>query len=144
MSKKNITAKRFLQNSDDISSGIDLNPMLDVVCILLIFFIVTASFIKELGLPEYSGNDNADSDAAKPVIEVRIRQDSRVLVNGSDVSLKALRARIVHSLYRLGTQASVLIIAETGAKVSTYVDVVDAIQQARTNNISLRIDNLDD
>src|SRR5690606_17486959 len=72
--------RRKKGRSADDSSEIDLTPMLDVVCIMRIFFIVTASFVKEVGLdvnvPEK--NDNPPPDDAPQNILVRISADNQI------------------------------------------------------------------
>lgn len=75
-------ARKRLANDD---SGIDMTPMLDIVFILLIFFIVTATFLNETGLDftrPPDGQSQTDSEP-KPVIPVYVNEQSLCSVEGS-------------------------------------------------------------
>ncbi|MDZ4264022.1 MAG: biopolymer transporter ExbD, partial [Pseudomonadota bacterium] len=73
-------SRRKKGRAGDDSNEIDLTPMLDVVFIMLIFFIVTASFVKEVGInpnvPE--PNNNPPPENAEPNILVRISADNQI------------------------------------------------------------------
>ena len=74
---------------------IDLTPMLDVVFIMLIFFIVTATFVKEIGLDVNSPDKNQNvKDADKQSIVVQITNRDRIRIRGRDVDVRAVRANI--------------------------------------------------
>ena len=66
---------------------IDLTPMLDVVFIMLIFFIVTATFVKEIGLDVNSPDKNQNvKDADKQSIVVQITNRDRIRIRGRDIT----------------------------------------------------------
>ena len=68
---------------------IDLTPMLDVVFIMLIFFIVTATFVKEIGLDVNSPDKNQNiKDADKKSIVVRITNRDRIMIRGEILILE--------------------------------------------------------
>ncbi len=72
---------------------IDLTPMLDVVFIMLIFFIVTATFVKEIGLDVNSPDKNQNvKDADKQSIVVQITNRDRIRIRGRDIDFRAGRA----------------------------------------------------
>ena len=74
---------------------IDLTPMLDVVFIMLIFFIVTATFVKEIGLDVNSPDKNQNvKDADKQSIVVQITNRDRIRIRGRDIDFRAVRANI--------------------------------------------------
>ena len=79
----------------DESGEIDLTPMLDVVFIMLIFFIVTATFVKEIGLDVNSPDKNQNvKDADKQSIVVQVTNRDRIRIRGRDVDIRSVRANI--------------------------------------------------
>ncbi len=119
----------------DDSNDIDLTPMLDVVFIMLIFFIVTASFVKEEGInpnvPE--PNPNPPTDDAPQNILVRLSADNQIWVFEKDgerrVDSRAIRS-VIERAKAENPKASVIIQADPKADTGTYVIVADAAQEA--------------
>ena len=80
--------------SEEEQGAIDLTPMLDVVFIMLIFFIVTASFIKEQGIDvNRPDNDEQTIVEDKGNILIRIDDTDRIWIDGRQVDERAVRAR---------------------------------------------------
>jgi biopolymer transport protein ExbD len=109
-------------------SDVDMTPMLDIVFILLIFFIVTTSFIKEEGLlvNRPKANKNAKSDA--PVIVVTINESGLVSLNGKLVDIERLPARIESYLATNNTNSAVVIPSYD----TTHDHVVQVIDKIKT------------
>lgn len=127
---------------DDVNE-IDLTPMLDVVFIMLIFFIVTASFVKESGfnpnVPQPNSNAVDDEDAG-PNILVRISADNQIWVMEKEgerrVDARAIRSNIERLRAEL-PKAAVIIQASVDANTGTYVIVADAAREANAPNVIL-------
>jgi biopolymer transport protein ExbD len=121
--------RKFAKEQVDEGADIDLTPMLDVVFIMLIFFIVVASFIKEAGI-EVNRPDNNQSDPSDAQsILVRIESDDQIWMENRRVDARAVRANIQRLLASDPEQA-VTIKVEKGAKANTVVDVADAAREA--------------
>ena len=74
---------------------VDLTPMLDVVFIMLIFFIVTATFVKEIGIDVNTPDDNQNvKDADKKSIVVQVTSRNRIKIRNRDIDFRAVRANI--------------------------------------------------
>lgn len=121
------------------SSEIDLTPMLDVVFIMLIFFIVTASFIKEstidLNLP--AENDNPPPPSSeKTSIFISINANNEILMEGRRVDVRAVRANI-ERLHAESPEATVIVKADAKASAKTFVAVADASREANVYAVSL-------
>lgn len=135
-------SRRKKGRSPDESSEIDLTPMLDVVFIMLIFFIVTASFVKEIGLdvnvPE--PNENPPPPDADPNILIKITADNQIRMgSGSQerrVDVRAVRSNIDRMRAEL-PKAAVIIQANDAADVGVYVAVADAARAANILNVVL-------
>jgi len=122
---------------------IDLTPMLDVVFIMLIFFIVTASFIKETGIeisrPDQT-TDTPPKDDLKNIM-VQISANNEIWIDGRRVDIRAVRANI-ERLYAENPKASVIIQAHNKSKADTYAAVADAARSANIYSVSLVTTNM--
>lgn len=135
-------SRRKKGRASDDANEIDLTPMLDVVFIMLIFFIVTASFVKEVGInpnvPE--PNNNPPPDDAEPNILVRISSDNQIWLMEKEgerrVDTRAIRSNIERLRAEL-PKATVIIQASTEAHTGTYVAVADAARQANAPSVVL-------
>ena len=94
--------RRVVGSQQQEEGEIDLTPMLDVVFIMLIFFIVTATFVKEIGLDVNSPDKNQNvKDADKKSIVVQITSRDRIRIRGRDIDFRAVRA--TSNVYTLKT-----------------------------------------
>jgi biopolymer transport protein ExbD len=130
--------RRFSQgaNSDDDENEINLTPMLDVVFIMLIFFIVTASFIKEAGIDV----NRPDAPTAERVedanILIAISPNDEIWIDRRLVDPRAVRANI-ERLHAENPKGSVVIQADKRSTNETLVTVMDASRAAGVYNISI-------
>ena len=116
---------------------INLTPMLDVVFIMLIFFIVTATFVKEVGLdvnqPE---NDPVTLDPDKTSIVVHVTSHDRIVIAGRDVDVRHVRANI-ERLHAENPEAPVIIRPHADSTTDTMVRILDSARQAGVGSVSL-------
>jgi len=121
---------------------IDLTPMLDVTFIMLIFFIVTASFVKE------SGMDVNRPDAATAVVKpmgnilVAITPSGQIWIDKRQVDVRALRANL-ERLHAENPQGQVVIQADEESKNGLLVAVMDAAKLAGIENVSIAAEQID-
>ena len=129
--------RRVLAPQYKEDSEIDLTPMLDVVFIMLIFFIVTATFVKEIGLDVNSPDKNQNvKDADKQSIVVRITSRDRIRIRGRDVDVRAVRANI-ERLHAENPDAPVVVQPHPESKTNTMIQVMDSARQAGVYNVSI-------
>ncbi len=119
---------RSRDEGDD--SKINLTPMLDVVFIMLIFFIVTATFVKEVGLDVNQPEDDKPKtvDPDKKSIVVRITNRDRIIIAQRDVDIRSVRANI-ERLHAENPEAPVIIQPHPDATTKTIVHIIDSAQQ---------------
>jgi len=118
-------------------AAINITPLLDIVFILLIFFIVTTSFAKEFGVDmNRPANAPVKERERAELIAVRIEADGTVFVEDRAVDLRAVRANIESGLARK-PQASVVVVAHRAAEAGLMVRVVDQARLAGAANVSL-------
>lgn len=115
---------------------IDITPMLDVVFIMLIFFIVTASFVKESGIEV--NRPDASTSSAKPRanILIAINDTGEIWINKRKVEESQVRANI-ERLHAENPQGTVVVQADEEAKTKTLVAVMDAARAAGVYDVSL-------
>ena len=115
---------------------IDITPMLDVVFIMLIFFIVTASFVKESGIEV--NRPDASTSAAKPRanILIGINDIGEIWINKRKVEVSQVRANI-ERLHAENPQGTVVVQADEEARTKTLVAVMDAARAAGVYDVSL-------
>lgn len=123
---------------DDGENQINLTPMLDVVFIMLIFFIVTATFVKEVGLDVNQPDDDKPKtvDPDKKSIVVRITNRDRIIIAQRDVDWRAVRANI-ERLHAENPEAPVVIQPHTDSTTEAMIHVMDSARQAGVYNVSL-------
>ena len=119
-------------------SQIDLTPMLDVVFIMLIFFIVTASFVNEVGLSvdRPPTTDQPPPDSENRNIVFRISESNELRFEGRRIDIPAVRAN-VERMYAENPEAKVVISAHPKAKTEMFVKISDQSREAGVYDISL-------
>ena len=120
----------------DESTGIDLAPMLDFVLNLLIFFIITAVFAKEVGLTvNRAGAAPPGSTKEASSVLIAIRASGEIWVEDRIVDVRAVRANVERvAAVKPGT--GVLIVADKDADAGLLVQVIDQARQGGVQNIS--------
>jgi biopolymer transport protein ExbD len=122
-------------------SQIDLTPMLDVVFIMLIFFIVTASFVNETGLSvdRPPTTDQPPPDSANTNIVFRVSESNDITLEGRRIDIRSVRAN-VERLHAEKPEAKVVINSHPKAKTEIFVMISDQAREAGVYNISLSTD----
>ena len=122
--------RKIGKKQDQGGAEIDLTPMLDVVFIMLIFFIVVASFIKEAGVEVNRPDDNQpDNPEDSTSILVEVASDNQIWMENRRVDIRAVRANIQRLLAE-DPEAPVTIKVEKGAEAGIVVDVADAARES--------------
>ena len=117
-------------------SEVNLTPMLDVVFIMLIFFIVTASFVKEAGIEITRPPAATAERKERGNILVAITKDNQIWIDRRQVSPQALRANI-ERLHAENPQGSVVIQADEKSQNGLLVRVMDAARLAGVSSVAL-------
>ena len=120
-------------------SEVNLTPMLDVVFIMLIFFIVTASFVKESGIEISRPGASTAVRKERGNILIAITANDQIWMNRRQVDPRALRANIERA-HAENPQGAVIIQADKEAKTGLLVQVMDAARSAGVKSVSLAAD----
>jgi biopolymer transport protein ExbD len=126
--------RRIRRETDE--QNIDLTPMLDVVFIMLIFFIVTTSFIRETGIDINRPSAATAEKKSKGNILIAITQGGEIWLDKRRIDIRAVRANI-QRLKAKFPQSSVIIQSDTNSRTGLLVQVMDQIRLAGVQNISI-------
>lgn len=129
--------RRRQSESEMSTHGIDLAPMLDFCINLLIFFIITAVFIKQAGVVvnRPSAVQQQQQQQKTKIIQVHISDDGKISMGDRIVDVRSVRANIESQL-AVNPRASVLIVAKKGAPTGVLVQAVDQAHLAGVNNVT--------
>lgn len=133
--------KRLGKSLNEEETDIDITPMLDVVFIMLIFFIVTASFVKEAGIGLYNPPANDEPpppDAPKPIV-VQVTDLNEIMVQNRTVNVGAVKPTITR-LKAESPESSVVVKVSPKAKTKTVVAAVDGVRAAKVDLPSVTLD----
>jgi biopolymer transport protein ExbD len=120
----------------DDEAQIDLTPMLDVVFIMLIFFIVTASFIKEAGIEVNRPEASTSQPKENVNILIAISATNEIWMDKRRIDARAVRANI-ERLHAENPKGAVVIQADNESTTETVAAVLDAAREAGVYDVSL-------
>lgn len=122
---------------DNEESTIDMTPMLDIVFIMLIFFIVTTSFVKESGIDinRPIAQSTQKKDKGNNIL-IALTSSEEIWIDKRQVDLRALRANI-QRLSNNNSETAVIIQADISSRTGLLVEVMDQIKIAGIENISI-------
>lgn len=123
--------RRLGKSENEEEADIDITPMLDVVFIMLIFFIVTASFVKEtaIDINKPPASDNPpDPEAPRPIV-VEINKLSEVRIANRLLDYRRIKPTITR-LKAESPDSSVIVKVDPKAKTKAIIQAIDGIRQA--------------
>jgi len=123
-------------SADEEESAIDITPMLDVVFIMLIFFIVTATFVKESGIDVNRPDAATAVKQEKANILIAISAKNEIWIDHRRVDVRSVRPNI-ERLHAENPQGSVVIQADKESKTDTLIKVMDAARSAGVFNVAI-------
>ena len=125
--------RRARQEED---TAIDMTPMLDIVFIMLIFFIVTATFVKESGIDVTRPDAETAVKQSRVGILIALRNNNEVWINRRQIDLAAVRAN-VERMHAENPQGGAVIQADKDAQTGTLIEVMDQVRLAGVGSISI-------
>ncbi|MBY5960542.1 ExbD/TolR family protein [Marinobacter nauticus] len=130
--------RRFAWNENETAdeSTIDVTPMLDVVFILLIFFLVTASFVREAGIEVERPQATTAESQDKAAILIAIDSSDGIWIDRRKVAADSVTGMVAR-LHSENPRGSVVIQADADASTRALVAVMDATRRAGVSDIAL-------
>ena len=126
--------KTLPKNNDP--TGIDLSPLIDMVFILLIFFMVTSTFVKDAAVEIKRPSARSATSASTKSVRMNIDAGGVVYLDGSPVRLWALQARL-KDLFRGGVSKDVLLVTDKQVNVDRLIEVIDLAKLAGAKEVSV-------
>ncbi len=126
---------RFSQGESE-DHGIDLAPMLDFVLNLLIFFIITTSFIKEAGTTVVRPNASTAEHRESGNILIAIRENGDIWMDRKQVDIREVRA-VIERLHIERPDDTVVVVADTASQAEVLANVMDQVKQGGIRDISI-------
>lgn len=114
---------------------INIAPLLDMVFILLIFFVVTTVFVEETGIEVQKPTAASARDLEKNSILIAVTHDGRIVYGGQEYSLNGLRAIVSRELSQ--REMPVILLVDRAAPSGALVDVIDECKLAGAKNVSI-------
>ncbi|MBN1932839.1 MAG: biopolymer transporter ExbD [Desulfobacterales bacterium] len=129
----NITAARKSKRQ-----GVELNiaPLIDMVFILLIFFLVTTSFVKETGVDINRPAASTAVDKDKATILIGITKDNQIFMDKREIDIRAVRANIERALAE-NPEGGIVVVADKESSTGIAIQVIDSCKVAGATNVSL-------
>lgn len=129
--------KRFRHSTAaDNTSTLDISPLIDVVFLLLIFFIVTTVFVKETGVEISKPRAASSEDLEKRAILLAVTSEGRVWHGGREIGMDGVRA-VVAAMLEEDANSPVIVRADARAATEATVRVIDAAKLAGAASVSL-------
>ncbi|HAS14381.1 biopolymer transporter ExbD [Idiomarina sp. M1R2S28] len=128
------------RNREEEDASIDMTPMLDIVFIMLIFFIVTTSFVKEAGIQVNKPEASNTTKEPSANIFIAIRETGEVWMDKRQVDVERVGANIERMLAEQPTDV-VVIQADKKAEHGVVVEVMDQVKEAGIDKISIAAEN---
>jgi len=125
--------RRIVQEEE---ASFDMTPMLDIVFIMLIFFIVTTSFVKESGVDVSRPSAQTAERKERGNILIAITADNQVWIDKRQIDLRAVRAN-VERLHAENPEGGVIIQADKSSNNGTLISVIDQARLAGVSNVSI-------
>jgi len=131
--------KKSILANDEEENEINLTPMLDVVFIMLIFFIVTASFIKEAGVQVERPDAPTGERQENAAILIAIRENDEIWIDRKQTDPRAVRG-VIERLHAENPKGSIVIQADENSTNEMLVVVMEAAKQAGVGDVAIATD----
>jgi biopolymer transport protein ExbD len=127
---------KYRQRRDEATESIDISPLIDMVFILLIFFMVSTTFVKDMDLEINRPEAASAEKAANEVTRIFVDGDGAVYFDGEPVRIWALQGRVRDALGR-SSNNNVLVVTDDGVPAGRLVEVVDQARLAGAGHVGV-------
>jgi len=128
--------RRSHARTESATAAANLTPLIDVVFLLLIFFVTTSSFVKESGVEVERPVAESAARQERGNILIGVTANGTIWVDGAPVALESVRT-VVGRLVADVPQSSVVVVADRAAMVGLAVRVIDQVRLAGVRNVSI-------
>ncbi len=125
-------ARRGRRNTAELN----IAPLIDMVFILLIFFLVTTSFVKETGIDISRPTASTAVSNAKATVLIAIDRENRVFLDRREIDVRAVRANMERILAET-PEGAVVVVADKASNTGVAITVMDGCRMAGAKSVSL-------
>lgn len=118
------------------AANVNLTPLIDMVFILLIFFMVTASFTKESGIEVDRPSAQSTIRQEQASLIISINKEGEIWIDNNKVDIRSIRAHI-EQLHAQNPEGTVIIMADKNALTGATVDVLDQVRLSGVSNVAI-------
>jgi biopolymer transport protein ExbD len=129
----NIAAKR---RKNGAVRELNMAPLIDMVFILLIFFLVTTSFVKETGIDVNRPTAATAASQQKMAILIAVDDSDRIFMDQREIDVRAVRANVERALAE-NPEGAVVVVADRASSTGTAIEVMDGCRMAGAATVSL-------
>lgn len=129
----NVTAARRAKKT---SAELNMAPLIDMVFILLIFFLVNTSFVKESGIEVNRPSATTAQIQEKTAIILGIDKENRIFMENREIDVRAVRANVERALAE-NPEGGVVVVSDKISNAGVVISVMDGCRLAGAQNISL-------
>ncbi len=126
---------RFRPRKQNIDN-IDVSPLIDMVFILLIFFMVTTTFVKDMKLDLNRPSAASVAKASSKVVRVYIDNTNEIYIENQPVKLWAVQSKL-RDIFRGNSDKSILVISDATIPVERLIDVVDECRLSGAKDVAV-------
>lgn len=124
------------RNKKDEQQGIDISPLIDMVFILLIFFMVSTTFVKDMDLDINRPKASSSTISSTKAIRLYIASDGSTYMDGQPIRTWMIQSRVKEVLQST-TSESVLVVTDGGVPATKLVEVVDQARLAGAQDVGV-------
>lgn len=128
--------RRTHTEEQSTSIGVNLTPLIDMVFILLIFFLVTSSFVKESGIDVNRPTAQTATRMERGNIIIAINKDGEIWMDKQQVDVRSVRSHI-ERLHAQNPEGTVIILADQDSRTGLLVKVIDQARLAGVGNVAI-------
>ncbi|MFO7685091.1 MAG: biopolymer transporter ExbD [Desulfobacterales bacterium] len=129
----NIAAKR---RKNGAVRELNMAPLIDMVFILLIFFLVTTSFVKETGIDVNRPTGATAASQQKMAILIAVDDSDRIFMDQREIDVRAVRANVERALAE-NPEGAVVVVADRASSTGTAIEVMDGCRMAGAATVSM-------
>jgi len=127
---------RYSRSRRSRAVEINMAPLIDMVFILLIFFLVTTSFVKETGVEVQRPTARTSETKEKTNMLVAVTEKGLIYIEGKTIDIRSMRSRMLGYLSET-PDGSVVIVADRNSQTGTVIQVLDECRLAGVKDISI-------
>ena len=128
-----------LRKKNNAIQDIDISPLIDMVFILLIFFMVSSTFVKDMKLDLDRPGASSAAKASSKIVRVYLDKYADIYIDGQPVKLWAIQGKL-RDMMRSSANKSVLVIADDTIAVEKLIEVVDQCRLSGAKDVAVATD----